>query len=307
MALIGCINYPHLETFPTIQKLFENSKKTAYKNNINLEENSLHMNPDYCDLSILIVDDEKKACLNLKSMLKEYVEMQVFVVGIAHNTRDAELQIVQHKPDAVFLDIDMPKENAFHFLNRISPVNFDIVFVTAFDEYALKAFKANAVDYILKPISILELKNAITKLRDRREYRKKINLGNNYDELSTQMQNRGPIRKIILKSSNCTEIVEFRHIYYVEAQSSYSKVVFLKGEEIKEMIMSNPLSEYEELFPVEWFFRAHRSYLLNCIHIKNLNSEDENYFVNLSRNFKIPVSRRRYQTLLEFLKNNEHL
>src|SRR5579872_2150289 len=115
-------------------------------------------------LKVLIVDDERKACINLRNLLLTYVDKDINIAGIASDTHDAYTQIIKHTPDAVFLDIEMPNENAFHFLERIGPVDFEVVFVTAFDEYAVRAFKLNALDYILKPISVSELRNAHAKL-----------------------------------------------------------------------------------------------------------------------------------------------
>src|ERR1700689_5825299 len=125
------------------------------------------MPSDNALLNVLIVDDEMEACDNLKNILMEYVDKEINIAGIANNTREAEAQINNFLPDAVFLDIEMPNENAFHFLSRISPFGFEVIFVTAYDEYAIKAFKLNAVDYILKPISIAELTAAVQKLKEK--------------------------------------------------------------------------------------------------------------------------------------------
>src|SRR6202012_3296754 len=114
------------------------------------------------------------ACINLKNILREYVDREINVVGVANNTREAEKQITRFSPNAIFLDIEMPNENAFHFLTRISPFEFEVIFVTAYDEYAVKAFKLNAVDYILKPISIEEVSNAVTKAKEHIAYKKLI-------------------------------------------------------------------------------------------------------------------------------------
>jgi two-component system LytT family response regulator len=100
-------------------------------------------------INIIIVDDENKACTILKDIITEYADPIIRVVGIAHSTYEAEALIYKLSPDAVFLDIEMPNENAFHFLERIAPFAFEVIFVTAYDEFAVKAFRLNAVDYIL--------------------------------------------------------------------------------------------------------------------------------------------------------------
>lgn len=255
-------------------------------------------------VNVLIIDDEKKACSNLENMLKEYAGEGINVIGIANNTIEAEQQVINLKPDAVFLDIEMPNENAFHFLDRISPINFEIVFVTSHNEHAIKAFRLNAVDYILKPISIGELINAVQKLKDRVRYKKAFSDDYiSYSQLSEQVGNQTPSHKIILKSVNATEVVDFKNIYFIEAQSSYSKIVFQKNSSIREIVMSNPLSDYEELLPVDIFYRIHRSYLANCTLIKKIWKDGSNK-ITLEGDIVLPISRRRHTLLLDFLKLN---
>ncbi len=255
-------------------------------------------------ISVLIVDDEEEACTNLKNILNEYIDEQVHVAGTAHNTIEAEKLIDKFSPDAVFLDIEMPKENAFAFLERISPVNFEVVFVTAYDEYAIRAFKTNAVDYILKPISIPELKEAMKKLKEKIMIRN-VFRGVDYKDLSHQVAGRMKGQKIILKDNNVVEVVDFKDILFVEAQGSYFKVVFFKDNVVKEIVMCGTLTEYEELLSPELFFRVHKSYIINCLHVKNI-IKDEHSRVVINDDFTLPVSRRRYASLIEYLKNNHN-
>src|ERR1043165_6987188 len=100
-------------------------------------------------LKVLIVDDETEACRNLQNILSKYIDCNIQVAGVAHNTVEAERLVRLHNPDAVFLDIEMPEENAFDFLQRIYPYSFEVIFITAYDEYAIKAFKLHAMDYLL--------------------------------------------------------------------------------------------------------------------------------------------------------------
>jgi two-component system LytT family response regulator len=258
-------------------------------------------------MNALIVDDEKKACANLKNMLHEYIDPDINIVGIANSTLEAEALLNAHNPDVVFLDIEMPNENAFHFLERISPVNFEIIFVTAYDEFAVKAFKLNAVDYILKPISIPELKNAVEKLSERLHYKKmKAVKTISYAALSNEVINRVKLDKITLRDFNSIEIVEFKDIHFVEAQSSYSRIVFTKDNGVKEMTLSYPLSNYEEILPADIFFRVHRSYLVNCMHIKNILYDNSNQVI-MTGDLVLPVSRRRFTAMLDFLRSKAYI
>lgn len=265
------------------------------------------MPADAAKIKVLIVDDEKKACINLKNLLEEYVDPEIQIAAMANSTREAEALIQEHKPDALFLDIEMPNENAFEFLNRISPVPFEVIFVTAYDEYALKAFKLNAIDYILKPISIPELRNAYQKLKEKLSFKKIFAQQNfSFSELSGQVTNKIKHHKITLRDINTIEVVDFNDIIVVEAQSSYSRIVFIKNGHEKEMILSNPLSEYEELLPDTLFYRIHRSFLINCKHIKKIVNETSSQVI-MKNDLAIPVSRRRYASLIHFLETNEYV
>ena len=267
----------------------------------------MERNPiDQSQLSVILVDDEKKASANLKNMLLEFVDPNLNILGIASDTREAEALVHSLRPTAVFLDIEMPHENAFHFLDRIKPFDFEVVFVTAYDEYAIRAFRLNAIDYILKPIGVHELKNAVSKLKERIKLKQAIGADStSFTEVSNQVNNRVKQNRIILKDISNTEVVDFKDIYFIEAQSSYSRIVFFKQNQVREMTLSSPLSDYEELLPADIFFRIHRSYLINCAQVKRILSDDA-VSVVMQSNQTLPVSRRRYALLLEFLKNNDY-
>lgn len=253
-------------------------------------------------LNVLLIDDEVDACQNLKSILLEYIDPDINIMGIANSTAEAEKQLTLYNPDAVFLDIEMPGENAFAFLERIAPIQFEVIFVTAYDEYAVKAFKLNAVDYILKPISINELANAVAKLKERILFKTHFNTGtNDYNEISKQINARQKLNKIALKGNNNVEIVAFKDILYVEAFGGYSKVFFMRDNVPADMFTSYAISEYEDMLPSETFYRVHKSYLLNCDHIKKIH-KDESPSVLLNTGQMIPVSRRRFSALVEFLQ-----
>jgi len=253
-------------------------------------------------LNVIIVDDEHDACLNLQKTLLEHTN-EVNILGIANNTVDAEKQINKYKPDAVFLDIEMPQEDAFSFLERIYPFSFHLVFVTAYNEYAVRAFKLNAVDYILKPISIDEVSAAVRKVRERVVYTQIWEEKGLYSKLQNNLQTHAKLDKIKLKDNAGFDIVDFKDILYIEAKGSYSSVCYLKdGRSEKSIITSNLLSEYEELLPAEMFCRIHRSYLVNCNHVKKIHG-DEGAFAVMTNNVEIPVSRRRTTSLMAFFKN----
>ncbi len=261
--------------------------------------------PKIAPLNVIIVDDEIDACKNLQKILVEYVDPGINIQGIANSTAEAEKLIKEHQPDVVFLDIEMPNENAFEFLDRIATITFEVIFVTAYDEYAIRAFKLNAVDYILKPISIDEVAGALKKAQDRRGYKKIMDGNNMYARLLGDIKGLNKLDKIRLKDNVGFEIVDFKDIFYVEAKGSYSNVYFLKedGSE-KYLITSHSLNDYEDLLPMNIFCRIHRSYLVNCIHVKKVVADD-NSFVIMKGKKKLPVSRRRITELMEYFKDKQ--
>lgn len=252
-------------------------------------------------MNAIIVDDENKACANLESVLREYVDPNINILAIANSTIEAEKLISVHNPDVVFLDIEMPDENAFHFLERISPVNFEIIFVTAYDEFAIKAFRLNAIDYILKPIRVTDLRSAVERLKERLRHKQIIATHSiSFAELSQQATSNSQFHSMTLRDVDGIEILCFKDIYYVEAHGSYSRFVFRREEKKKEIVSSYPLSYYDELLPNSLFFRIHRSYVVNVRHVKSIQSDSSS--VLLENDVSLPVSRRRFSELLKFLK-----
>jgi two-component system LytT family response regulator len=248
------------------------------------------------------VDDEIEACDNIISILSEFIKSNISIVGVAHDTNEAESLINKFNPDAVFLDIEMPGENAFQFLERIHPHKFEIIFITAYDEFAIKAFKQNAIDYIMKPVNIEEFTEAVSKLRDKLLY--KYFVGNNEQQrlVLKQIANKERSSKIVFKTLNHIEVVDLGDIYSLEGRGNYCCVSFNKLGVIKEVITSYSLSFYEDLLSAD-FYRVHKSHIINCRHVYDVQSND-NYCVILANKAEIPISRRRYSGLINFLKQN---
>jgi len=252
-------------------------------------------------LRILIVDDEPEACESLRTAI-ETTSTNVELTGTAHNTRDAEMLINEHKPNVVFFDINMPGENAFQFLERIPEYNFEIVFVTAYDHFAIRALKLNAIDYLLKPIDATELTEALKKLEDRVHRNILMQGMMSINEVTDEAARKAPPTKITFRDLNATEIVELCDLYYIEAKGSYSHVVFQKHSTDKHLLVSHPISEYEDILPGDIFCRIHKSYLVNGSHIRQIRKED--YTVNIADKYKLPVSRRRYADVVTFIRSN---
>jgi two-component system LytT family response regulator len=213
-------------------------------------------------INSVIVDDEPKNLRILKKMLMEFCP-HINVVAEAKDTREAVSVIGQHNPELVFLDIEMPYGNAFDLLHKLMPVSFDVIFTTAFNEYALKAFKYSALDYLLKPININELKIAVDKASA------SINSRATNLQLKNLLQNlknkNEALRTIALPSKEGLLFVPMGDIIRCEASGSYT-YLFIKGE--GKIISSKSIKEYEEMLPDAIFFRIHHSHIINLTEIK---------------------------------------
>lgn len=253
-------------------------------------------------IKVLLIDDEPEACDNLQNIINQFINDKITILGYAHSTQEAEQKIKALKPDAVFLDIEMPNENAFQFLERLDKIDFEIVFVTAYDEYAIRAFKLNAVDYILKPINIEELGNAVSKLRERVMVRNLLNTtADSYKDVANQISTKKKQQKIILSDSGHWESVSFTNIIYVKAMGSYSKIYYNNDAGEQSIIMSRSIAEYEEMLPEDLFFRIHRSVLVNCQYAYKIIKGDTK-FLQLNNQTQLPIGRRRFTELVRFLK-----
>lgn len=241
----------------------------------------------------LIVDDEADARENLRLMLEEHCP-EVLVMGQAASAEDARNRIAADRPDALFLDIKMPGEDGFSLLRSIADQEIPVVFVTAYDEYALQAFKENALDYLEKPLDPLELERAVKKLSrsvsDPTAAKVHANalqalMNDPASPLSTRVAVPGRDGLVLLKHED---------ILYLEASDSYTTVFTRDG---KRTISSKHIRVFENNLDPKKFFRVHKSYIINLEHLKGF-SRSEGNMAMLENGALIPVSRRR---LPEFL------
>lgn len=242
-------------------------------------------------LNALIVDDEEYSRKSLYFLLQENCP-EVAVGGIAGSVAEAR-RIIEEKPfDLVFLDIAMPKENGFELLPTIEKHQILVVFITAFDQYALKALKASAVDYLLKPIDINELKVAVQKSTGRKAAMTSGgNVQNNLpiNTLTDNLNSRNRIDKITLPHTHGFHIIDTSNIVYIEADSNYSVFHLKDGGKL---VISKPLKEFEDILDTTDFARIHKSAIINLNYI-NGYSNKHGLEVILQNNVVLPVSRRR--------------
>jgi two-component system LytT family response regulator len=249
-------------------------------------------------LNTIIVDDEEFARSSLYFLLQENCG-DIHISGIAKSVAEARNILAQHPIDLIFLDIAMPGENGFELIPAAQLNKAHIIFTTAYDQYALKAIKANALDYLLKPIDIDELKVAVDKaVRFISLNKNENNRNERLQHLATNLAERNDIRKISLPNGQGYALVDIDDIIHIAADSNYSTFYFANNDKIT---VSKVLKEYEEILPDNQFVRIHKSSIVNLNYLKEYNSRN-GLEVILKNGEKIAVSRRRASDFVERLK-----
>ncbi len=238
-------------------------------------------------LKALIVDDEENSRELLQSMLTDYISF-VEVVGMASNVQDATNLVNLRNPDIIFLDIEMPQENGFKLLENFPNPSFDTIFITAYDEFAIKAFRLSATDYLLKPINPEELQNAVEKVST------KVNLVQKNKKLQVLLDNvQIGINKISLPTSDGYVFVKIDEIIRCEADGNYS-IFYTEKDKI---VVSKTLKTFEEMLGSQTFFRVNRSNIVNLNKVKSF-SKHKSPSIILDDNTVITVSEIRRKELL---------
>ncbi|MGB5005611.1 MAG: response regulator, partial [Ferruginibacter sp.] len=212
-------------------------------------------------ISAIIIDDETKGRTALRAKIQAYCP-QIKIIAEASSAQDAILLIQQHKPQLIFLDIEMPRMNGFEMLNAIKEKNFYIIFTTAYDQYAIKAIKYSAFDYLLKPIDIEELKIAVAhiELKESNQTVKQVEL------LAQNMQHpKKQLNKLSIPTLEGLLFFDINDIIHLEANSNYTFIHFSGAPKIT---ASKTLKEFEDILPESIFFRTHHSHLINLNYIK---------------------------------------
>jgi two-component system LytT family response regulator len=227
----------------------------------------------------LIVDDELGNRELLSTMLLKHCP-KITQVALAGSVKEAKAQLQKTHFDVVFLDIEMPLENGFELLNQLKEVNFKVIFVTAYDAYALRAIKYSALDYLLKPVDVDELKAAVEKLASIPDQRAQLDL------LSHNLQD-GNERRVALATQDEVLFVELGSIVRLEAQANYTRVFLLESSPV---MLSGNLGHYEKTFNDKRFYRTHQSHLINLHHLKKYVKTEGGYFVMVDDSH-VPISR----------------
>ncbi len=242
-------------------------------------------------IKAVIIDDEQNNIDNLTILLQQHCP-QVAILATATNTNDGKNVILKHQPDLVFLDIQMPEKNGFELLKSLPNYPFEIIFVTAYDQYGIQAVKFSAIDYLLKPINIEELKIAVQKVVEKHILKKQNLRLENLIELLHQKQHK-QMHRIALQSVKETRFIEPDAIIRCESSNNYTSF-FLSN--LETIIVSKPIYEYESLLEDYGFIRCHQSHLVNKKYIKSLLKNDGGFLL-LEDGTEIPISRQKKELI----------
>lgn len=244
-------------------------------------------------IKAVIIEDELNSQELLKTILEEYCE-NIKVLGVTESVDSGIALLKEVSPDVVFLDVEIEGGTGFDVLNAFEKPSFKIIFVTGYNHYAIKAIKHSALDYILKPINLGEIKAAISKISSEELGQEdKINFLN--ENLSKDPDD---IDQVVISDTKGHNIVKYDEILFLEADRSY--ITFFLGNKRKH-ISSNPLTFYESILPDAIFYRIHKSYLVNLKKVLNVHS-GRGGLVELVDGFTLPIAYRRKADFLKRLK-----
>lgn len=244
----------------------------------------------------ILIDDEPYCTAGLEIELKETCP-QVEVIATCNSAKEGLQQIKKLKPDVVFLDIEMPWMNGFELLELAAPVDFEVIFITAYDQFAVKAFRISAVDYLMKPVDRQLLSEAVSRLqgksfsRDLQEEKLQALLTNIKEPIQTNP-------KISIPSRDGIDLIPINNIIYCQADNNYTNIILTSG---KKKLVSKVLKDVEFQLEAFDFFRVHQSFLINMEHLVSFHRSDGGY-VEMVNGDQVSVSRSKKQELTEKLK-----
>jgi len=240
-------------------------------------------------IDAVIVDDEVKALQSLSWELTNFSD-EINVSASFTNPHEALEYLDKNSPDCLFLDIEMPKMDGFQFIQKLGDKDFPVVITTAYNQYAIKALKNEAIDYLLKPIDTDDLKDTIVKIK---KYNKKNYPAEKLAEILLNFNANTVHKKITINTDGKLLFLESDEILYAESDGNYSTIYLVDGQKI---VLTKKLKQVNELLPQDSFFRIHNSYIINLNKIKEFLKTDG--YVVLENEKKIPVSRQRKSDFL---------
>jgi two-component system, LytTR family, response regulator len=250
-------------------------------------------------LNVLIIDDEALSRDTINAIVTNYCQ-NATVVGEASGIKDGIIAIKELKPDVILLDIQLEDGSGFELLKQAHPINAIVIFITAYQEYAIKAFKTSAIDYLLKPVDINEFKIAITKAEEQKnkhtvEAQLNILLANFNQTTAINNANQ----KIVLKTTDQIHILSPNEIIHLESDGNYTKFYLVNKTTI---LVSKTLKDYEEILDKTNFIRIHQSHIVNMMYASRFDKRNGGFLI-LKDNTSLPVSTRKKDDLIQYLEN----
>jgi two-component system LytT family response regulator len=221
-------------------------------------------------LKAIIIEDETKARRVLEELVKEYCP-EIEIVASVDSVPEGVKAIKKLEPNLVFLDIEMPQYNGFQLFDFIEDVNFEVIFTTAYQEYAIQAFEVSAIAYLLKPIQIEKLVQAIEKVKEKNSQQSKERI-----QVMKSALGQEKVSKVALPISEGFLFVELNDIMYLNAEGAYTTIILRDG---RKFLVSRNIKSFEEIFNYSFFFRPHRSYLINLNAVKQFIRQDGGYIL----------------------------
>lgn len=239
-------------------------------------------------LKTIIIDDEPDSIKLLELQLAQHCP-QIEIAGTYTSSIKALPAIEKLQPDLIFLDIEMPVMNGFELLEKILHLPFSVIFITAYNEYALKAFRFNAVDYLLKPVDAADLIQAVAKAAQRiKPTSTQLSL------MQKQLRGEAATRIAIPGQQGGISFIDLNDIVYSEASNNYSKLILADG---KQFLISKTLKDVQEVLEEEHFLRVHRQYIINLNHVKHFNRNEG--ILTMDNGDHIPIARNQKERLSE--------
>ncbi len=254
-------------------------------------------------ISCVIVDDEERSRNYLFKIIGRYCP-ELLILGTAANMKEGIELINREQPQLIFLDIEMPDGTGFEVLKEITPYDYEVIFVTGYNDHAIRAIKVDALDYLLKPLDTDELKAAVRKASQK--INKSIIKSTDFSELIQKINHQNDTLetdKLAIPTSKGIDFVFIKNIIFCEAQKNYTTFHLSEG---KTLVSSKNIGEYEKKLPLELttdssrFFRAHKSYLVNLFYLKSYDNRES--YLELTNGKKIPIAQRRRSDFLKIMR-----
>lgn len=249
-------------------------------------------------LRAILIDDEKNNLDLLSHFVKKYC-LDVEIVSECLTYQDALIDIDELKPDLLFLDIVLDENTAFDLLKEVKFKKYNIIFTTAYDEYAINAFKYNTADYLLKPILIDDLITAVGKINIRSKAMDYLD-SSQITNLSNSVLGKHPMNFLTISGADRIDFIDPAEIIYMQSNGRYTE--FILSDSNRKVLASKSLGEFQGLLNPSLFFRIHNTYIVNLKHLLNINKKSGNY-CEMTNGNSLPISRRRYEGLMKYLRN----